>query len=128
MCRRAPRARLHARPLPDPADPESIARTATGRVLYATQPVRGVTLPDCWTRREWRNLRQSIRDLHATVVDHHDAVPGICCLRPGLVAHRHLREPVTVVQQATNVTASLPLLVSHNARRIDAALRQLKPN
>ena len=42
--------------MPDPADPESIARTATGRVLYATQPAGDVTLPDCWTRREWRNL------------------------------------------------------------------------
>src|ERR1700739_697628 len=33
--------------MPDPANPESIARTATGRVLYAIQPVRDVTLPYC---------------------------------------------------------------------------------
>ena len=51
-----PRPRLLARP----ADPQSIARTATGRVLYAIQPVGHVTLPDCWTRREWRNLRESV--------------------------------------------------------------------
>src|SRR6201997_3689609 len=44
--------------VPDPADPESIARTATGRVLYATQPAGGVTVPNCWTRSEWRDLRE----------------------------------------------------------------------
>src|SRR6201997_1206768 len=48
--------------MPDPADPESIARTATGRVLYATQPAGEVTLPDCWSRRDWRHLRESLRD------------------------------------------------------------------
>src|ERR1700757_1106780 len=54
--------------LPDPADPESIARTATGRVLYATQSASEATLPGCWTRREWRSLRESIRDPATTVI------------------------------------------------------------
>src|SRR5271157_5024336 len=46
--------------MPHPADPESIARTATGRVLYATQPAGGVTLPDCWSHQDWRHLRESL--------------------------------------------------------------------
>src|ERR1700757_1036312 len=58
----------------DPTGPESIARTATGRVLYATQPDSEVTLPDCWPPPEWRNLRESLRDPRATVVDHQEAV------------------------------------------------------
>ncbi|HXO48522.1 MAG TPA: helix-turn-helix domain-containing protein, partial [Mycobacterium sp.] len=46
--------------MPDHLDPESIARTATGRVLYAAQPPGEVTLPGCWTQREWRELRDSL--------------------------------------------------------------------
>ncbi|HYB36024.1 MAG TPA: hypothetical protein VEF72_09780 [Mycobacterium sp.] len=68
ICAAAPNGHAY---LPDPADPESIARTATGRVLYATQPA-DVALPDCWSHREWRNLRSTIRDTGATVVDHQD--------------------------------------------------------
>jgi DNA-binding IclR family transcriptional regulator len=111
--------------MPNPADPESIARTATGRVLYATQPASGVTLPDCWTRREWRNLRESIRELHASVVDREDAVPGICCVSaPVWWPTGTCAGAVTVVLQANKVTAGLPVLVSHTARRIGAALRR----
>ena len=66
--------------MPDHLDPESIARTATGRVLYAAQPPGKVSLPDCWTRREWRDLRDSLADPRATVIDRQDAVPGICCI------------------------------------------------
>jgi hypothetical protein len=50
--------------LPDPSDPKSIARTATGR--YATQPSGSAVFPDCWTPREWRQLRDCIREPHAT--------------------------------------------------------------
>src|ERR1700728_1810474 len=35
----------------DPADRELVARTATGRVLYAAQPSADVALPDCWPPR-----------------------------------------------------------------------------
>src|SRR5262245_58690145 len=66
--------------MPNPADPESTARTATGRVLYVTQPDGEIALPDCWTAGEWRQLRGCIRDLDATVVDHQEAFPGIRCV------------------------------------------------
>jgi hypothetical protein len=42
----------------NPADPESTARTATGRVLYATQLDGDVAVPDCWTAAVWRQLPQ----------------------------------------------------------------------
>jgi DNA-binding IclR family transcriptional regulator len=67
--------------LPNPADPESTARTATGRVLYASQASTDeAALPACWSRAEWRRLRARIRDISATVVDHQEAVVGICCV------------------------------------------------
>jgi DNA-binding IclR family transcriptional regulator len=126
ICAAAPHGHAY---MPDPADPESIARTATGRVLYATQPESDVTLPDGWTRREWQNLRDSIRDPHATVADHQDAVPGICCVSaPVWWPTGTCAGAVTVVLQANNVPPGLPLLVSHTARRIGATLRQPKPN
>ena len=84
ICATAARGQVH---ISDPADPESIARTATGRVLYATQPSGDSGLPDCWTPREWSRLRESVRELGATVTDRQDAFPGICCVsRPGVVA------------------------------------------
>ena len=112
--------------MPDAADPESIARTATGRVLYATQPASDVTLPDCWTRREWRELRESIRDPRATVVDHQDAVAGICCVSaPVWWPDGACAGAVTVMVQANDLPAGLPGLVCHTACRIGASLQQL---
>jgi DNA-binding IclR family transcriptional regulator len=114
--------------LPDPADPKSIARTATGRVLYATQPAGHVTLPDCWTRREWRNLRESLREPCATVVDHQDAVAGVCCVSaPVWWPNGACAGAVTVTVHADDLPAGLPALVSYRAGRISAALQQLKP-
>jgi DNA-binding IclR family transcriptional regulator len=114
--------------MPVPADPQSIARSATGRVLYATQQAGDVTLPDCWTRREWRNLRDSIRDPRATVVDHQDAVAGVCCVSaPVWWPTGACAGAVTVTVQANDLPASLPSLVSHAAGRIGAALQELKP-
>jgi DNA-binding IclR family transcriptional regulator len=57
ICAAAPEGHAY---MPSPGDPESIARTATGRVLYATQPASDVALPGCWTQHEWRKLRESI--------------------------------------------------------------------
>jgi DNA-binding IclR family transcriptional regulator len=113
--------------MPDAANPESIARTATGRVLYATQPAGDVTLPDCWTRREWRNLRESLRDPRATVVDRQDAVAGMCCISaPVWWPDGACAGAVTVTFQADDLPAGLFGLVSYAAGRIAAALQQLK--
>src|SRR5271166_5378369 len=113
--------------LPDPADPESIARTATGRVLYATQSAGDVLVPDCWSRREWRNLRGSLREPRATVIDHQDAVAGMCCVSaPVWWPNRACAGAVTVTVHADDLPAGLPTLVSYTARRIGAALQQLK--
>jgi IclR family transcriptional regulator, acetate operon repressor len=112
--------------MPDAANPESIARTATGRVLYATQPAGDVTLPDCWTQREWRNLRESLRDPRATVVDHQDAVAGMCCVSaPVWGPTGACGGAVTVTVQADDPPAGLPNMVSYTACRIGAALQQL---
>jgi DNA-binding IclR family transcriptional regulator len=114
--------------MPDPADPASIARTATGRVLYATQSAGDVTLPACWTRREWRNLRESLRDPRATVVDHQDAVAGMCCASaPVWWPTGACDGAVTVTVQADDLPAGLTGLVSYTAGRIGAALQQPAP-
>jgi DNA-binding IclR family transcriptional regulator len=112
--------------MPDLADPKSIARTATGRVLYAIQPVGDVTLPDCWTRREWRNLRESVREPRATVVDHQDAVVGVCCVSaPVWWPKGACAGALTVTVQADDLPAGLPTRVSCAASRIGVALQQL---
>jgi DNA-binding IclR family transcriptional regulator len=125
ICAAAPRGHAH---MPNPADPESIARTATGRVLYAAQPASEVALPDCWTRREWRKLRQSIRDPGATVVDHEDAVAGMCCVSaPVWWPSGACAGAVTAVVYPAKLRPNLLDLVSHTARRIGAGLRQPQP-
>jgi hypothetical protein len=49
--------------MPTPVCRESIARTATGRVLYAADHrIEVARLPGSSTRRRWRQLRTSIRD------------------------------------------------------------------
>jgi DNA-binding IclR family transcriptional regulator len=112
--------------MPDHLDPESIARTATGRVLYAAERPGEVALPDCWTRREWRDLRESLGDPRATVVDHQDAVAGLCCVSaPVRWPNGACAAAVTVTLQARDLPAGLPGLVSYTASRIGAALEQL---
>jgi len=124
VCAAMPFGHAH---MPDSADPESIARTATGRVLYATQPAGAVTLPDCWTRREWRHLRESLRDPRATVTDHQDAVAGMCCVSAPVWWPKGVcAGAVTVTVHADDPPIGLPALVSHTACRIGAALQQLK--
>jgi len=112
--------------LPDPADSESIARTATGRVLYATQPAGDVMLPECWSRRDWSRLRESLRDPRATVVDRQDAVAGMCCVSaPVWWPSRVCAGAVTVTVEGDVLPAGLPTLVSYTACRIGAALQQI---
>jgi len=114
--------------LPYPTDPESIARTATGRVLFATQSASEATLPDCWTRHEWDQLRESLRDPRAAVIDHQDAVAGICCVSaPVRWPNGACGGALTVIVEANNPPPSLPSLVSYTASRIGTALQQLRP-
>ena len=63
ICATAARGQAY---ISDPADRELVARTATGRVLYAAQASGDVALPDCWPQREWRQLRASVREPGAT--------------------------------------------------------------
>lgn len=109
--------------MPNPADSESTARTATGRVLYATQLDGKVALPDCWTAGEWRQLRDSIRDLDAAVVDHQEAFPGICCVSaPVWRQNGTCAAAVTVLLADSKVPPGLADLVVLAARRIGAGL------
>lgn len=115
--------------MPDHIDPDSIARTATGRVLYAAQPSGEVALPDCWTRREWRDLRDSLADPRATVIDHQDAVPGICCISaPVWWPSGACAGAVTVSVHGNELPVGLPILLSRTASRIRTALQQLGPS
>jgi DNA-binding IclR family transcriptional regulator len=115
-------ARGHAY-ISDPADAESIARTATGRVLYASAPRTDTTLPDCWPPQEWRRLRGSIRELGATVSDCQDAFPGICCVSaPVWWPDGVCAGAVTVLLHSPTLPPHLPDLVSHAARHIGADL------
>jgi DNA-binding IclR family transcriptional regulator len=118
----------HGHPyMPDHLDPESIARTATGRVLYATQTPGEVALPDCWTRQEWRDLRDSLADPQVTVIDRQDAVSGICCVSaPVRWPNGTCAGAVTVSVHANDLPVGLPLRLSRIASRIGTALRQLK--
>lgn len=119
----------HGHPyVPAHVDSESIARTATGRVLYATQSVGEVSLPDCWTQCEWRNFRESLGDPRATVIDRQDAVPGICCVSaPVWWPNGVCAGAVTVSVHAHDLPVGLATLVAHTARCIGAGLQQLKP-
>jgi IclR family acetate operon transcriptional repressor len=121
ICTTAPYGHAY---LPNPADRESTARTATGRVLYATTARTDVALPGCWTLREWRQLRESIRDVHATVVDHQEAFPGICCVSaPVWWPNGTCAGAVSALLQAAQPTPNLRDLVVCAARRIGARLR-----
>ena len=111
--------------MPDHPDPESIARTATGRVLYAAQPTGTVALPDCWTRSEWRALRDSLADPRVTVIDHGEAVPGICCVSaPVRWPSGACAGAVTVSVHANHPPVGLSTLLSRMASRIGADLRR----
>jgi IclR family transcriptional regulator, acetate operon repressor len=110
--------------LPVPADAQSTARTATGRVLYAAQANGSVVLPDCWTTREWRRLRECIREPQATVVDHQEAFPGVCCVSaPVWAADANCVGAVTAVLESDKPTLNLRDLVLRAARRIADGLR-----
>lgn len=110
--------------IPHPADPESTARTATGRVLYAAGSLGSDALPGCWTANEWRTLRGSIRDLRATVVDAQDAFPGVCCVSaPVWWPDRRCAGAVTAVLRGAKPTPALRDLVVSAARSIGEGLR-----
>jgi DNA-binding IclR family transcriptional regulator len=110
--------------IPHPADSESTARTATGRVLYAAGSLGNDALPGCWTAYEWRSLRKSIHDLRATVVDTQEVFPGVCCVSaPVWWPDRRCAGAVTTVLQAAKPTPGLRELVVSAARCIGEGLR-----
>jgi len=112
--------------MPTPIDRRSTARTATGRVLYAAdREIDTALLPDCWTPREWRRIRESIGELNATVIDHQEAFAGICCASaPVWWPNGTCAGALTALVQSTKCPPCLPDLVAHTARRISAALEQ----
>lgn len=121
ICTAAPHGRGY---MPNPASREATGRTASGRVLYATKGQNDVGLPDCWTRLEWRRLRESIRDHHAVVVDQQDAFAGICCVSaPVWWPNGTCAGAVTVLMQAAKPAPNLRDLVVRAARSIGAGLR-----
>jgi len=122
ICTTGPHGHVY---LPNPADPDSTARTATGRVLYATRAgIDERALPCCWTLREWRDLRAHVRDAHATVVDHQEAIAGICCVSaPVWAPDGSCAGAVTAVVQACVPPRNLRDLVLCAARSINERLR-----
>jgi IclR family acetate operon transcriptional repressor len=109
--------------LPNPAERESTARTATGRILYATTVTTDVALPGCWTAHQWRQLRERIRDADATVIDQQDAFPGTCCVSaPVWWPNGTCAGAVTAVLQAAKAPPQLRELVVCAARSIGALL------
>jgi IclR family acetate operon transcriptional repressor len=109
--------------LPNPADRESTARTATGRVLYATTVTTDIALPGCWTAHQWRQLRERIRDADATVIDQQDAFPGTSCVSaPVWWPSGTCAGAVTAVLQAATPPPQLRELVVCAARSIGARL------
>ncbi len=112
--------------MPELADPETVARTATGRVLYASQPASDLTRPDCWSRPEWRSICESLRDPRATVIDHQDAIPGVCCVSaPVRWPSGACAGALAITVEVDDLPAGLSPLVSFTARCIDTALAQL---
>jgi DNA-binding IclR family transcriptional regulator len=121
ICATAPHGQAY---MPSPADRESTARTATGRVLYATSARTDIALPGCWTPREWRQMRARIRDVHTSVVDQQDAFPGICCVSaPVWWPNGNCAGAVTAVLRAPVPPPNLRDLVVCAARSIGALLR-----
>lgn len=115
----------HAR-MPELVDPETIARTATGRVLYASRAAGDATWPDCWSRREWRSICESLRDPRATVIDRQDAIPGVCCVSaPVRWPSGACAGALAVTVEVDDLRAGLSPLVSFTARCIETALAQL---
>jgi len=124
ICTTVPRGHAY---MPTPIDRKSTAQTATGRVLYAADRGTDIALlPDCWTPSEWRRLRQSVGELHATVIDHQEAFAGICCASaPVWWPNGTCAGALTALMQSTKCPPCLPGLVSRTARRISDALQRL---
>jgi DNA-binding IclR family transcriptional regulator len=114
--------------LTEPADSESIARTATGRVLYAAQPIELGEPPRCWTPRQWHRLRGAIHEPDATVADRQEAFLGICCLSaPVWWPDGDCAGAVTVSSISPALPPNTRDLVLRTTHRITAGLRQAAP-
>jgi hypothetical protein len=115
--------RRHPAWLPTP--PHPIRRTH--RLHTAPRSALDDNPRSCWTHREWRELRDSLVDPRVTVIDHQDAIPGMCCVSaPVWWPNGACAGAVTVTVQADDLPGGLPGLVSYTAGRIGAALQQSK--
>jgi DNA-binding IclR family transcriptional regulator len=125
ICSTVPRGHAY---MPTPIDRVSTARTATGRVLYAADRGTDIALlPECWSPREWRRLRQSIGEAHTTVIDSQEAFAGICCASaPVWWPNGTCAGALTALVQSTTCPPCLAGLVSRAARRISDALQCLR--
>lgn len=106
-------------------DPESVARTATGRVLYAAQTADGAELPACWSPREWRRLQARVREQHAVVVDEEDVFPGNYCVSsPVWWPSGECAGAVTVLLHGSTPNTRIEELVIRTARDTECALAE----
>jgi DNA-binding IclR family transcriptional regulator len=102
---------------------ESIGRTATGQVLYAARHAGAAADPDCLSAAEWKRLRSSIRELHATVVDQQDVLAGLCCVSaPAWYPNGRCAGAVTALVESDTISPTLCDLVVRTARSIGTAL------
>jgi DNA-binding IclR family transcriptional regulator len=102
-------------------DIDTAARTAVGRVLYATQPA-GAALPACETPREWRHLAEALHDPHALITEHRNAIPAISCVAAP-VWH-----PDNICAGAVATTICTPARAPHLPDLVLRAARQIERN
>lgn len=121
----APRGR--AWPLND-MDPNTAARTAAGRILYGTQP-DDVALPSYWNASEWQRLRETLREPHAIITEHRDAIPSVICVAaPIWHPNGRCAGVITCTIGAPALQAHRPDLVLRAARQIERNLQSCTEN
>ncbi|MEE6177734.1 IclR family transcriptional regulator [Mycobacterium sp. 050134] len=103
-------------------DRDAAARTATGRVLYGTQP-HGEVRPGRWTPTEWQQLRDTLRNPHAIIAEHRDPIPDMNCVAaPVWHSNGHCAGAVSCTICAPAPPPQLPNRVLQAARQIERNL------
>ena len=104
-------------------DADVVGRTATGQVLYAARYADASADPDCLTAAEWKRLRSSIREPHATVVEQQAVLTGTCCVSaPAWYPNGRCAGAVTALVESETIPPALRDLVVRTARKIGAEL------